>query len=295
MSEIVWLLGEKGIIAVIGLMFFLFCYKYSTGIFTWIEKQTLGTRTYIMEKFELLFIEVKEQHITYVLLLLSVGIGFITLTIMGLLGHWMLGFFLGGIVSFIGFKIPKPIVNHLYKKRIKQYSGQMVDALTLLANGLRAGLSVPQSIGMIVDEMPPPISQEFNLILQQNKICVTLEDCFDSLAKRVPTEDNDMFVTSVNILRETGGNLAETFDTIVAVIRERVRLQLKIEQLTASGMFQGLVIAGMPYAIGFLYFLSEPESMIRMFHHPVGLIIMFVAMCLDAVGLFVILKIVDIK
>ena len=111
----------------------------------------------------------------------------------------------------------------------------------------------------------------------------------------MPTEDNDMFVTSVNILRETGGNLAETFDTIVAVIRERVRLQLKIEQLTASGMFQGLVIAGMPYAIGFLYFLSEPESMIRMFHHPVGLIIMFVAMCLDAVGLFVILKIVDIK
>ncbi|OFZ14396.1 MAG: hypothetical protein A2X86_06000 [Bdellovibrionales bacterium GWA2_49_15] len=295
MSDIVWLLGEKGIIAAIGLVFFLFCYKYSTGIFEWIEKQTLGTRSYIMEKFELLFIEVKEQHITYVLLALSVGIGFITLTIMGLLGHWMLGFFLAGILSLIGFKIPKPIVNHLYKKRIKLYSGQMVDALTLLANGLRAGLSVPQSIAMIVDEMPAPVSQEFNLILQQNKIGVTLEECFDSLAKRVPTEDNDMFVTSVNILRETGGNLAETFDTIVAVIRERVRLQLKIEQLTASGMFQGLVIAGMPYAIGFLYFLSEPESMIRMFHHPVGLIIIFVAMCLDAVGLFVILKIVDIK
>ncbi|MBI2521635.1 MAG: type II secretion system F family protein [Bdellovibrio sp.] len=295
MSEIVWLLGEKGLIAVIGLMFFLFCYKYSTGIFEWIEKQTLGTRSYIMEKFELLFIEVKEQHITYVLLLLSVGLGFITLAIMGVLGHWMLGAFLAGILSFIGFKIPKPIVNYLYKKRIKQYSGQMVDALTLLANGLRAGLSVPQAIGMIVDEMPPPVSQEFNLILQQNKIGVTLEECFEGLAKRVPTEDNDMFVTSVNILRETGGNLAETFDTIVSVIRERVRLQLKIEQLTASGMFQGLVIAAMPYAIGFLYFLSEPESMIRMFQHPVGLIIMFVAVCLDAVGLFIILKIVDIK
>ncbi len=295
MSEITWLLGEKGIIAAIGLMFFLFCYKYSVGIFEWIEKQTFGTRSYIMEKFELLFIEVKEIHVTYVLLFLSVGIGFITLAVLGLFGHWVMGFFLGMALSFVGFKIPKPIINYLYKKRIKAYSGQMVDSLTLLANGLRAGLSVPQSIAMVVDEMPPPISQEFNLILQQNKIGVTLEECFESLAKRVVTEDNDMFVTSVNILRETGGNLAETFDTIVTVIRERVRLQQKIEQLTASGMFQGMVIAGMPYGIGFIYFLSEPASMIRMFHHPVGLIIMFIAMCLDAVGLVVILKIVDIK
>lgn len=81
---------------------------------------------------------------------------------------------------------------------------QMVDALQLLSNGVRAGLSVPQAVGMIVDEMPAPISQEFNVLLQQNRIGMPLEECFENLAKRVPLEDNDMFVSAVNILRETG-------------------------------------------------------------------------------------------
>jgi len=295
MSGIVGILGAKGLIAVIGLVIFIFAYKHSVGIFDWIEKQTFGTRAHIQEKFELLFIEVKDTHITYVLLFISVGLGFLTFVIFGLMGHWILACFFGGIVSFIGFKIPKPIVNRMVEKRINKYSGQMVDGLTLLANGLRAGLSVPQALAMVVDEMPQPISQEFNLILQQNKIGVPLEECFESLAKRVPTEDNDMFVTSVNILRETGGNLAETFDTIVTVIRERVRLKQKIEQLTASGMFQGYVIAAMPFGIGLIYGLSEPASMSRMFTHPVGIIFIVVAICLDAAGLFVIMKIVNIK
>lgn len=295
MSILTTLLGSKGIIAVVGLVIFLFCYKYSVAMFEWIEKQTLGTRTYIMEKLGLLFIEVKEQHITYGLLFLSIGIGFFVTAVLGFLGYWTLGFFLGGILSFIGFKIPKPIIDKMVERRIRVYSSQLVDGLTLLSNGLRAGLSVPQSIAMVVDEMPAPISQEFNVILQQNKIGVTLEECFEGLAKRIPTEDTEMFVTSVNILRETGGNLAETFDTIVSVIRERIRLKQKIEQLTASGMFQGFVIAGMPFAIGFIYFLQEPASMIRMFHHPIGIAMIIVALILDIIGLVIILKIVEIK
>jgi tight adherence protein B len=202
---------------------------------------------------------------------------------------------LGLIFSFIGIKAPRIIVNHLVEKRIKAYSGQMVDALQLLSNGIRAGLSVPQAIGMIVDEMPPPISQEFNVILQQNRIGVPLEECFENLSKRVPTEDNDMFVSSMNILRETGGNLAETFDTIVDVIRERVRLQQKIDTFTAQGMFQGMVIGAMPYALGFIYFLQDPNSMTPLFTTPIGLVMLFLAVLFDLAGIYVIMKIVKIK
>ena len=129
-------------------------------------------------------------------------------------------------------------MDYLVNARIKKYRGQMVDALNLLSNGLRAGLSLPQSVGMVVDELPNPVAQEFNLILQQNKIGVPLEECFEDLIKRVPTEDNEMFVTSVNILRETGGNLAETFDTIAGVIRERVRLQQKLRLTSLKESFR---------------------------------------------------------
>lgn len=289
------MLSHNSVIGLVGLMVFMFAFKYSQGIFDWVENQTFGTRSYLLEKFELLFIEVKPDHVTYALLFLSVGLGVISICIVGILGSWVIGFFVGLFVAFIGFKIPKPVVDKLVQRRLAEYADQMVDSLTLLSNGIRAGLSVPQSLAMVVDEMKPPISQEFNLILQENKIGVPLEECFDNLAKRVPLEDNDMFVSGVNILRETGGNLAETFDTIVGVIRERIRLAQKIEQLTAQGMFQGYVIAAMPFGIGMIYYFTDPKTMSLMWTHPLGIVMLVVAVLLDLAGLIIIKKIVHIE
>ncbi len=295
MSVFLGLVGLKGLIFVVGTLVFALSYKYSLDIFEWVEHQTYGTRSYIMEKLEFLFIEISQDKVTYMLLGMSVGLGAFIFLLFGVFGKWILGIIFGGILAFIGFKAPKIIIDSLVEKRIKSYSGQMVDALQLLSNGIRAGLSVPQAIGMIVDEMPAPISQEFNIILQQNRIGMPLEECFENLAKRVPTEDNDMFVSAVNILRETGGNLAETFDTIVDVIRERVRLQQKIDTYTAQGMFQGMVIGAMPYALGLIYYVQDPNSMTPLFTTIIGGIMLFAAVLLDLAGIYVIMKIVKIK
>jgi tight adherence protein B len=289
------LVGLKGLIFVVGMLVFALSYKYSVNIFDWVEQQTYGTRAYIMEKLEFLFIEIPREKLTYILLGSSIGIGALMFLICGAFGSWILGIILGTLLALIGFKAPRKIVDYLVAKRIKAYSLQMVDALQLLSNGIRAGLSVPQAIGMIVDEMPAPISQEFNVILQQNRIGVPLEDCFENLSKRIPTEDNDMFVSSVNILRETGGNLAETFDTIVDVIRERVRLQQKIDTFTAQGMFQGMVIGAMPYALGLIYYLQDPKSMTPLFTTVIGFLMLFMAVLFDLAGIYVIMKIVKIK
>ncbi len=289
------MIGFKGLISIIGIGVFLGAYKYSIEIFDVVERQTYGTRSYIMEKLELLFIEVNPDHVTYLLMFLSFGFGAIVLLLFGIFGMWGTGIFFGILLSVIGWKIPKPFINSLIEKRIKSFQNQMVDGLTLLSNGIRAGLSVPQALGMVVKEMPPPISQEFNVMLQLNKVGTPLDECFENLAKRIPCEDVDMFVSSVNILRETGGNLAETFDTIVGVIRERVRLQQKIDTYTAQGKFQGFTIAAMPIVMGLIYFSSDPDSMMRMFNTPLGIIMTIVASGFDIIGLIVILKIVKIK
>lgn len=295
MSVFLELVGKNGLIFIVGMMVFLLSYRYSISIFEWVEQQTYGTRTYISEKLEFLFIEIPQEKLTYILLGSSVGVGAFTILLFGILGNWLIGIVLGLFLSFIGFKAPRMIVDFLVEKRIKAYSLQMVDALQLLSNGIRAGLSVPQSIGMIVDEMPAPISQEFNVLLQQNRIGMPLEECFENLAARVPLEDNDMFVSSMNILRETGGNLAETFDTIVEVIRERVRLQQKVDTYTAQGMFQGMTIGAMPYLLGLVYYLQDPKSMTPLFTTPLGLIMLVVAVGFDLAGIYVIMKIVKIK
>lgn len=295
MSFYLELVGLSGLILTVGAMVFMLSYKYSINIFDWIERKTYGTRTYITEKLELLFIEIPQDKLTYMLLGASVGLGSFVFLVFGFFVSWGAGAVLGAFLAFVGFAAPKHIVDHLVGRRMTAYTAQMVDALQLLSNGIRAGLSVPQAIGMIVEEMPPPISQEFNVILQQNRIGVPLEECFDNLAKRVPTEDNDMFVSSMNILRETGGNLAETFDTIVGVIRERVRLQQKIDTYTAQGMFQGMTIGAMPFFLGIIYAIQDPGSMYPLFTTPIGIIMLILILAFDLVGIYVIMKIVKIK
>ena len=289
------ILGKNGIIIFTGIMSFVFFFNYSQRVFDWIENRTLGTREYIMEKLELLFIDIPAERVFYIILLIAFGLSSLAFTIFALLGFWFLGIVAFVGVTFVGFRIPVWVVDFLVSRRLKAYQNQMVDGLTLLANGIRAGLSVPQSLGIVVDEMPAPISQEFGLILQQNRIGVPLEECFDNLAKRIPLEDNDMFVSSVNILRETGGNLSEVFDTIVSVIRERVRLQQKIDTFTAQGMFQGATIFSMPFAMLAIYALSEPASVKPLFTTPLGIIALVFALILNLSGGIAILKIVKIK
>lgn len=288
-------LGQYGVMFFVGILFFFLSYKNSIKLFNWIEDQTYGTRDYILKKCELLFVEMKPEHVTYALLGISIILPVLVFSLFAFMGKYFVGAIFAGMIGLIGWKSPRKIMDYLVERRIKQYQGQMVDALNLLSNGLRAGLSVPQSIGMVVDELPNPISQEFNMILQQNKIGVPLEECFEGLNKRVPTEDNEMFVTSVNILRETGGNLAETFDTIAGVIRERVRLTQKIETYIAQGKFQGGTIFMMPFVMLALFGSSDPKTVEPLFNTTIGIIILIFAFGLNCVGGFVILKIVKIK
>jgi tight adherence protein B len=205
------------------------------------------------------------------------------------------GAIIGITFAIVGWKIPKPLINFLVERRIRKYETQMVDGLNLLANGLRAGLSLPQSVGLVVAELPAPISQEFNQILQQNKIGVPLDEAFQKLADRVPTEDNDMFVTAISILRETGGNLAEVFDTITDIIRERIRLKQKIDTFTAQGMAQGSLIGAMPTMLGLYFSSTDPNFISNLFGNIIGLAFFFGIVVLNGLGVFAMFKVIKIK
>ncbi len=294
-SIILDLLGRNGVLIVIGVAVFFYTYVNSVKLFAWIDDQTYGTRDYILKKFEIMFIEIEPKKITLALLFMSFGMGIITFCLVAFLVNPLLATFLGTFVLIVGWKSPKMIVDFFEERRKRLYAVQMVDALNLLANGLRAGLTMPQAIGMVVDEMPAPVSQEFNLVLQQAKIGVPLDEALENLKKRVYTEDNEMFVTSVNILRETGGNLAETFDTIVLVIRERVRLQLKIDTYVASGKIQAYIIGSMPFLMMLMFGSGDPDYFRLLFTTPLGILAFVIICSMVSVGMYAIMKIINIK
>jgi tight adherence protein B len=171
----------------------------------------------------------------------------------------------------------------------------MIDGLSLMSNGLKSGLSVVQSVGLVVEEMPDPLRQEFNLVLSQNKLGVPLEEALTNLSRRIVSDDVEMFVTSVNILKETGGNLAETFDTIVTTIRERIKVENKIAAMTAQQFYQGMVLLCIPPGLGLVFFLTDPEFMAPVFQSPWGLVVLALVAVLMTLAYFTITTIVKVE
>lgn len=281
----------------IGLLAFGFAvfgisYHYNKRFLDWLRFQSLGTRDYIVDRLNIMFIDLPPQRILLGLFIVSFGLG--SLVFVAFLPKLFPAFLFGAVMTIVGWKAPKPVVDYLYRRRVNVFVLQMVDALSLMSNGLKSGLSIVQSLALVTQQMSNPIQQEFNLILSENKLGVSLEEAFNNLAKRIKSDEVEMFVTSVNILKETGGNLAETFDTIVTTIRERVKVEKKIDSLTAQGYYQGLFALSVPPVLGMVFYSSDPGFMQPLFTTTIGWLVIAMIMILEIVAFFVIMKIIKI-
>lgn len=289
------ILGKKGVVALIGIIIFVFTFKHSEELFQWIEDKTFGTRDFVLNKSDMLFYKIDPSRVTWTLLIFCLGGSFILFILFSLLTNFWVGGVFALAFMILGWQIPKPIMNYLVEKRKRKFQSQMVDGLNLISSGLRAGLSLPQSMSMVVEELPNPIAQEFNLVLQQNRLGVSLDEALNNMNIRLKLDDVQMFVSSVTILRETGGNLPETFDTISDVIRERVRLDQKIQSYVAQGKTQGTILCAMPFVLLILFSMSDPENMKQMFTTGVGIFLLSLSVGLVFLGGFFMSKIIKIK
>ena len=193
-----------------------------------------------------------------------------------------------------GFFLPMGVIKFYRKRRIKKFEVQLVDALQGMANAFKAGLTFPQAIEHIAKEAQPPLSQEFSLFVKEIKLGVPLEEGLINMAKRVGSDDLELVVISTNISRQLGGNMAEMFETISATIRERFRLEGKIDALTSQGRLQGWIVASMPLLLGLVLNYMRPDLMQPMLNHIFGYILVSLIAVMEALGIVVIRRIVNI-
>ncbi|NMC33505.1 MAG: type II secretion system F family protein [Veillonellaceae bacterium] len=191
--------------------------------------------------------------------------------------------------------IPFLMLQICRKRRMKAFSQQLGDALTLAANSLRTGYSFIQAFDMVAREMQPPISAEFARTVKETNLGIPMEDALVSMAKRVNSKDFDLVITSVLIQRQVGGNLAEILDNIARTIRERVRIRNEIKTLTAQGRISGLIVGLLPFGLSAAIYVINPEYISLLFVHPVGRMILAGALIGQLIGILLIRRIVTIE
>jgi tight adherence protein B len=171
-------------------------------------------------------------------------------------------------------------------------------------NALRSGYSVLQAMEAIATELPPPISVEFERVVQEVRLGLTVSQSLSNMLRRIPSEDLDLVVTAVNIQREVGGNLAEVLDTISFTIRERVRIKREIRTLTAQGRLSGWIISFLPLALALILLAINGEYMRELWVRedpmifgtiPCGWIVIGTGLLMMAIGIYAIQRIVDVE
>ena len=274
-------------------MIFFVVYFWADKVLVKLYAKSTSKRSNVLMYMKLLGMPVDEKKVTRLLLLSSLGFGFLFFIL-----AWPnipVGFFLGVSASIAGFQLPPLIFKNLYEKRCSQFVDQMVDALTIMANGIKSGTNPQQSMQRVVEIMGNPISSEFGQVITQTQFGQSFEEALSDLATRIPRPDVQMFVTAVNILKETGGNMAETFQTIVSTIRERQKLEKKISAMTAQGVMQGIIVTSIPFILGAVFYAVDPKFIQPMFNTTLGLVLLVVMLTLQVIGGMMIKKIVTIK
>lgn len=245
--------------------------------------------------------DIKLRVIEYVGILLGAMVG------VGGLAYYFFGqsliFSLLG--ALIGLQIPRFYVNYTAGARIRAFDNQLSDTLNLWVNALRSGFSVLQAMEAIATELPPPVSKEFERILQEARLGIDLQSALANSYRRVPSEDYDMVITAVNVQTEVGGNLTEILDTISFTIRERVRIKGEIRTLTAQGRASGWIITLLPMGLGLALYMINREYLMEIFVQdrpyllepsiPCGWVVIAVAGLMIAGGGYAIQRIVDIE
>jgi len=276
-----------------GISVFFAVYMYADKFISTITNKSSQKKSEIMFHMKLLGMDVDEKKVTRLMLLASVGLG--CLFFMLFWPQVSIGLFFGASVGIAGFQVLPIVYKMLYEKRCNQFVDQMVDALTIMANGVKSGSNPQQSMQRVVEIMGNPVRSEFGQVLTQTQFGQSFEEALTDLGERIPRPDVQMFVTAINILKETGGNMAETFQTIVSTIRERQKLEKKISAMTAQGIMQGIIVSCIPFIMGVIFYMLDPNYITPMFNTTLGVILLVVMLGLQIVGGIVIKKVVTIK
>lgn len=196
-----------------------------------------------------------------------------------------------GIVVLV---VPKAVFRMLHQRRLARFEAQLPEGLNMMAGAMRAGASLPLAIEAMVREVQAPLSQEFGLVLREQRMGIPLDEAFENLGKRVPSPDLGLVVAAARIARDVGGNLSEVFNRLADTLRQKAVMEGKIKALTSQGKLQGWIVGLLPLGMILVLYQMEPGAMLPLFISVLGWAVLAVIAVLELMGAFMIRKIVTI-
>lgn len=199
------------------------------------------------------------------------------------------------ISGLVAFGLPLIVISRLAQRRYKRMEEQFPVALDVFTRSLRAGHPIASAIFLITEEMDDPIGSEFGLVSDEIAYGADLTDALLAMAERWNLEDMRMFVVSISVQNETGGNLAEILENLSTVIRARASMYMKVRALSSEGRMTGWMLTALPVITLLSMFAVNPGFYLDVAQDPVFLIGFPALLVLYGIGFFTIRRMIDLK
>src|SRR6476619_1313093 len=195
--------------------------------------------------------------------MICIGIAVLVATAVMLRGAPILLSILLGL--FFGIGGPHFIIGKMIDRRVRKFTANFPDAIELMVRGLRSGLPITETLGIVASEIPGPVGIEFRMVADKMKIGRTMEAALQDTADRLGTPEFQFFVITLAIQRETGGNLAETLSNLADVLRKRAQMKLKIRAMSSESKASAYIVGSLPFVVFTLVWMINPHYMAGFF------------------------------
>jgi tight adherence protein B len=200
-----------------------------------------------------------------------------------------------GVGLLLGAGIPHFVVGFLINKRTNGFNARFPDAIELLVRGLRSGLPVGETLGLVSSEIPGPVGEEFKTVVERMRIGRTMEESLQVTADKLGTPEFQFFVITLAIQRETGGNLAETLSNLADVLRKRAQMKLKIKAMSSESKASAYIVGALPFIVFGLIYWVNPNYIGNFFTDERLIVTGLGGLVWMGIGVFVMAKMVSFE
>ena len=196
---------------------------------------------------------------------------------------------------FVGLWVPHTVINRAIKKRMAKFTARFPDAIELMVRGLRSGLPISETVGVVGQEIQGPVGLEFKDVADKMRIGRTMEVALQETADRLKTPEFQFFVISLAIQRETGGNLAETLGNLAEVLRKRSQMKLKIKAMSSESKASAWIVGSLPFIVFGLIYYMNPAYLANFFVDQRLIIAGLGGLIWMGLGVFIMAKMVNFE
>lgn len=200
----------------------------------------------------------------------------------------------GGMVVVV-VRLPHYLVRHLRRQRSVKFEQQLPAALLALSCALRSGAGLSTALSHVTAHSEAPLSQEFGLVLREQRLGVTFDRAWQHLRDRMPSEASALLVAALRVAFHTGGNLAETLEGIAYALRDQLRVHGKLRTLTAQGRLQAWIVGALPVLLLGALTVLEPDMMTLLWRTPIGWGVIAALCVFETAGVLMIRRIVNVE